>query len=155
MLVAYPSNPMEILTKDTFEAFTQKPFAIVDFWAPWCGPCRKLAPVLEQIQNEFIDSVKIVKIDTDKNINSAKEYGISSLPSVLLFKDGEVKEVMVGMMPKSAIVSNIKKLIILTIIILIQAGTLLSINLIKDDEIYSNKNLYAVFLFPLSFFRNS
>ena len=84
---------------------------VVDFWAQWCGPCRKLTPVLEQIQNEFIESIKVVKVDADKNINTAKEYGISSLPSVLIFKDGEVKEVMAGMMPKSAIVSNIKKLL--------------------------------------------
>ena len=84
---------------------------VVDFWAQWCGPCRKLTPVLEQIQNEFKDSIKIVKIEADKNTASAKEYGISSLPSVLLFKNGEVKEVMVGLMPKSTIVSNIKKLL--------------------------------------------
>ena len=82
---------------------------VADFWAPWCGPCRKLAPVLEQIQSEFRDEIKVVKIDADKNINTAKEYGISSLPSVLIFKDGEVKEFMAGMMQKSAIVSNIKK----------------------------------------------
>ena len=104
---------LEDISDNNFEQVVLKSDVpvVVDFWAPWCGPCRKLAPVLEQIQNEFIDSVKIVKIDTDKNINSTKEYGISSLPSVLLFKDGEVKEVMVGMMPKSAIVSNIKKLL--------------------------------------------
>ena len=84
---------------------------VVDFWAQWCGPCRKLTPVLEQIQNEFIDSIKVVKIDADKNVNTAKEYGVFSLPSVLIFKDKEVKEVMVGMMPKSAIVSNIKQLL--------------------------------------------
>ena len=82
---------------------------IVDFWAPWCGPCRKIAPVLEQLQNEFKDSVKFVKIDADKNMNTAKEYGISALPSILVFKDGIVKEVMVGMLAKSAITSNIKK----------------------------------------------
>ncbi len=82
---------------------------VVDFWAPWCGPCRKLAPVLEQLQNEFKDSVKFVKIDADKNMNTAKEYGISALPSVLIFKDGNIKEVMVGLLAKSAITSNIKK----------------------------------------------
>ena len=82
---------------------------VVDFWAQWCGPCRKLTPLLEQIQNEFKDKIKIFKIDADKNINSAKEYGISSLPTVLIFKDGEVKEIMAGMMQKSAIISNIKK----------------------------------------------
>lgn len=82
---------------------------VVDFWAQWCGPCRKIGPVLEQIQNEFIDEVKIFKIDADKNINSAKEYGVISLPSILIFKDGQLKETMVGMMPKSAITSNIKK----------------------------------------------
>lgn len=84
---------------------------VVDFWAQWCGPCRKITPVLEQIQNEFIDEIKVVKIDADKNTQSAKEYGVISLPSILLFKNGEVKEVMVGMMPKSAIVSNIKKIL--------------------------------------------
>ena len=82
---------------------------VVDFWAQWCGPCRKLAPVLEQIQTEFADSVKIVKLNTEEHTNTAKEYGISSLPSILVFKDGEVKESMVGMMPKSAIITNIKK----------------------------------------------
>lgn len=82
---------------------------VVDFWAQWCGPCRKLAPVLEQVQVEFKDEIKVVKIDADKNMNTAREYGISSLPSVLIFKDGEVKEFMAGMMQKSAIVSNIKK----------------------------------------------
>ena len=86
-----------------------KSLVVVDFWAQWCGPCRKLAPVMEQIQNEFIDSIKVYKIDADKNINSAKEYGVISLPSILVFKDGIVKETMVGLMPKSAIVSNIKK----------------------------------------------
>ena len=82
---------------------------VVDFWAQWCGPCRKLMPLIEQIQNEFKDEIKIYKIDADKNINTSKEYGISSLPSVLIFKDGEVKEIMAGMMQKSAIISNIKK----------------------------------------------
>ena len=84
---------------------------VVDFWAQWCGPCRKLTPLIEQIQNEFKDEIKIFKIDADKNINTSKEYGISSLPTVLIFKDGEVKEIMAGMMQKSAIVSNIKKYI--------------------------------------------
>ena len=82
---------------------------VVDFWAQWCGPCRKLTPLLEQIQNEFLNEIKVVKIDADKNINTAKEYGISSLPSVLIIKNGEVKEIMAGMMQKSAIVFNIKK----------------------------------------------
>ena len=82
---------------------------IVDFWAQWCGPCRKLAPVLEQIQNEFGNEIKVVKIDTDKNINCAKEYGVSTLPTILIFQNGEVQEMMAGLVTKSAIVTNVRK----------------------------------------------
>jgi len=102
---------IEELTDNNFSknVLEEKQLVVVDFWAQWCGPCRKLMPLIEQIQNEFKDEIKIYKIDADKNINTAREYGISSLPSVLIFKDGEVKEIMAGMMQKSAIVSNIKK----------------------------------------------
>lgn len=102
---------IEELTDNNFKqnVIETKGVVVVDFWAQWCGPCRKLMPLMEQIQNELQDEAKIYKIDADKNINSAKEYGISSLPTVLIFKDGEVKEIMAGMMQKSAIISNIKK----------------------------------------------
>ncbi len=102
---------IEEINDSNFEnvVFNSSQIVLVDFWAPWCGPCRKLAPVLEQIQNEFIESIKVVKIDVDKNPQKAKDFGIASLPSILIFQNKEVKEVMVGMMPKSAIISNIKK----------------------------------------------
>ena len=102
---------IEELTDNTFNqnVLEKKGVIVVDFWAQWCGPCRKMTPLLEQIQAEFKDEIKIYKIDADKNVNSAKEYGISSLPSVLIFKDGEFKEIMVDIMQKSAIISNIKK----------------------------------------------
>ena len=84
---------------------------IVDFWAQWCGPCRKLSPVLEQIQAEFPNEIKIVKVNGDDNLEIMQEYGIMGLPTLLFFKDGEVKEIMVGMIQKPSIVSNIKKIL--------------------------------------------
>ena len=102
---------IEEITDNNFntQVLESEKLVVVDFWAQWCGPCRKLTPLLEQIQNEFINEIKIVKIDADKNISTAKEYGISSLPSILIFQNGEVKEIMAGLMQKSAIISNIKK----------------------------------------------
>ncbi len=82
---------------------------VVDFFAPWCGPCRKMAEVLAQIADEYQGKVNIYKLNTDENLETAKSMSISSLPSVLVYKDGEALERMVGLMPKSAIISNIEK----------------------------------------------
>lgn len=91
------------------EVLNSDKLTVVDFWAPWCGPCRKMGPILDEIADELKDKIKVVKINTDENLKTATEYQISSLPSIFIFKDGEAKETMVGLMPKSAIISNIQK----------------------------------------------
>jgi thioredoxin 1 len=73
---------------------------VVDFWAEWCGPCRMIAPALEEISGALGDKVKIVKLNVDENPNVAAKYGIMSIPTLLLFKGGEIKDRQVGAAPK-------------------------------------------------------
>ena len=80
---------------------------LVDFWAAWCGPCKMIAPVLEEVDAEIGGEVKIVKVDVDNNQATAGEYGIMSIPSLLLFVDGELKAKTAGFMPKDALVDFI------------------------------------------------
>ena len=82
---------------------------VVDFFANWCGPCRKLAPILEEVEEELNTKVKFAKINTDENLDMAKQYQVSGLPTLMVFKKGEAVERLVGLMPKSSIITNIEK----------------------------------------------
>jgi thioredoxin 1 len=99
------------LNDSTFEAEVVNSSipVLVDFWATWCGPCRKLGPVVDEIAEAYEGKVKFVKINVEESLETAKKYSISGLPSLLVFKNGEAVERMAGLMPKSTIISNIEK----------------------------------------------
>jgi thioredoxin 1 len=86
----------------TFEADVLKSSepVVVDFWAEWCGPCRMIAPALDEISGQVGDKVKIVKLNVDENPNTAAKYGIMSIPTLLMFKNGEISSRQVGAAPK-------------------------------------------------------
>lgn len=84
---------------------------LVDFYATWCGPCKMMSPLLEQVASEMGDETKIIKIDIDKNRDTAAQYGIRSVPTLLLFKEGDIVWRQSGLPPKSIITESIKKFI--------------------------------------------
>ena len=82
---------------------------LVDFWAPWCGPCKAVAPVVEDLSKEFEGRLKVVKLNTDENPKTAQAYTIRGIPSLYLFKSGQVVEQVVGAVPKSTLATAINK----------------------------------------------
>jgi thioredoxin 1 len=84
---------------------------VVDFWAPWCGPCKMLGPVMEELSENLDGKAKFVKVNVDKNPVTSSHYKISSIPTVLVFKDGDVVETLVGFRPKAVIREEIDKYI--------------------------------------------
>jgi thioredoxin 1 len=106
------SKPVHV-TDDTFDAEVKKSDipVVVDFWAAWCGPCRMIAPILEEIATEYDGKLKVAKLDVDSNPKVPTSFSIMSIPSLLFFKNGQVVEQVVGALPKAQIVSRIEKVL--------------------------------------------
>lgn len=104
---------LESVNNDNFESAvlkSDKP-VVVDFWAEWCGPCKALAPVLDEIANEVGENAKVVKVNVDEAGELAQKYGIRGIPTLIFFKDGEAKSTLVGNQPKAEILKNINDLV--------------------------------------------
>ena len=99
---------MELLNDKNFDKkINEKPLVLVDFFATWCGPCRMQAPILERVKEELGDQVEIYKLDVDENEQTAKQFGVMSIPTLVLFKDGKEVAKNVGLMSQEAVVDLI------------------------------------------------
>lgn len=92
------------------EVLNEEGIVVVDFFAQWCGPCKMLAPVLDEVQNEM-QHIKIVKVDVDQNPGAARQYGVLSIPTIKVFKNGEEVTTKVGFLPKKSLIATINDLI--------------------------------------------
>ncbi|YAI82463.1 MAG: thioredoxin [cyanobacterium endosymbiont of Rhopalodia sterrenbergii] len=104
------SKPAEV-TDDKFkdDVLDSDIPVLVDFWAPWCGPCRMVAPVVEEIAEQYEGQVKVVKLNTDDNPQIASQYGIRSIPTLMIFKEGQRVDMVVGAVPKTTLANTIEK----------------------------------------------
>jgi thioredoxin 1 len=102
------SELVKHITDAEFQSTVATGVTLVDFWAPWCGPCKMIAPILDEIAGELGDKARIVKINVDENPQVAGQYGIMSIPTLLLFKDGKKVDQKVGAAPKPALKSFIE-----------------------------------------------
>ena len=106
------TRPVEV-TDDSFvrEVLAADTSVLVDCWAPWCAPCRKLSPIIEELASDYANGVKVAKLNVDENPVTASQYGIHSIPTMLLFKDGKLVHRLVGDLPKEEIEKSLLSII--------------------------------------------
>ncbi|MDQ1339107.1 MAG: thioredoxin 1 [Campylobacterota bacterium] len=99
------------LDESNFDSTIAQGVSMVDFWAPWCGPCRMVAPIVEELAGEYAGKVNVCKVNTDENQDIAVKYGIRSIPSILFFKNGEQVDTIVGAVSKQNFEQKLKNII--------------------------------------------
>jgi thioredoxin 1 len=106
-----PMSKTVAVTDDTFanEIEAHQGLAVVDFWATWCGPCRMIAPILDQLSEEFAGRVKVTKLDVDANQKTAMRFQVRSIPTLLFFKDGKLVDQVIGAVPKPALAAKFEQ----------------------------------------------
>ena len=105
------SQFLGVATDDNFEGEvlkSDKP-VLIDFWAPWCGPCKAIGPIVEEIAAEYQGKVKVMKLNVDDSQKSASTYGVRSIPTLMMFKGGKVSDTLIGLVPKEKLEEFIKK----------------------------------------------
>jgi thioredoxin 1 len=100
---------INIADKNEFEREISSGVVIVDFYAQWCGPCKLLGPILEELSEEMAGKVKFIKVDVDKNMAIARQYGVVNIPTMVILKDGNKQDMLAGFLPKLLIKENIQK----------------------------------------------
>ncbi len=99
------------LTNDNFDATVNEGVSLVDFWAPWCGPCRMIAPVIDELAGDFDGKANICKVNTDEQQDLATKYGVRSIPTILFMKNGEIVDQVVGASSKQALTDKLNSII--------------------------------------------
>ncbi len=105
------SQSLSIATDDNFEnevLKSAKP-VLIDFWAPWCGPCKAIGPIVEELAGQFKDTVNFMKLNVDENQKTALNYAVRSIPTLILFKDGKVLDTLIGLVPQQRLEDFVKK----------------------------------------------
>ncbi len=105
----WPDEPVKVTDEDFDEFVEEYDVVLIDFWAEWCGPCKRLGPIIEELAEEMQGDVAFGKLDVDDNKAKSSEYSVSSIPTMIIFNEGEVVDKMIGALPKEDIKEKLEK----------------------------------------------